>query len=294
MRRSARLYFFLTLLFLGSAPVAFTQIETVDDLGRTVRIAAPAQRIVSLAPSITETLFALGAGGQVRGVTDFCTYPPEAQSKPRVGGLTNVNTEAILALKPDLVVMSMEGNTREDFVKLQSFSVPIFISNPRTLEGIYKSIADLGLLAGRLEEAERLLSGMRRRADSVLRERQPNRKSVLLIVSLRPLIVAGVGSFLGELLEMAGGRNVAAAAKSAYPQFSREDILVHDPEVIVILSDLMKDLEDVTGLYPEWHRLRAVRERRVYRIDADILSRPGPRVIDGLVALSHALHQGHP
>jgi iron complex transport system substrate-binding protein len=268
------------------------EVTVVDDLHRRVVLAAAAERVVSLAPSITETLFALGAGGQVIGVTDFCNYPPEAQKKHRVGGITNPSIETIIGLKPDLIILSMEGNVREDFRKLLDLRVPLFVTNPRTLAGINKSIDDLGKLTGKEDNALRLVESMKAREDSLglLPKRS---KHVLLIVSLQPLIVLGTNTFLAELLHLAGGENIAGDSPSTYPTLSREVVVERNPDVIIVTSNILQNVDELLELFPEWIGLNAIRNHQVYRINPDIISRPGPRVVEGLEALYNIIQQGH-
>jgi iron complex transport system substrate-binding protein len=270
---------------------AVAQISLTDDIGRTVTLPQRPERIVSLAPSITETLFAIGAGEQVAGVTDYCTYPEEARKKPRVGGMVNPSIETIVDLRPDLIILSMEGNLRDDFRKLTELGAPVFVSNPRTLHGIYASISALGLLTGREKESARVVAGMQERERHVTAPMRVRiEPSVLLIVSLQPLMVAGRGTFLAELLSMAGGRNLAGTSPSTYPQFSREAVVEGDPDVLLVLSDAGGKENDIADTYPEWRRLKAVRTGRVYRVDSDLLSRPGPRAAEALELIARLLH----
>ncbi len=279
------------------APILFfhpglrAQIDVVDDLQRTVILARPAERIVSLAPSITECLFALGAGDQVKGVTDFCSYPPEARLKPHVGGMINPSIEAVVGLEPDLIVLSMEGNIRDDFRRLTSFGTPVFVSNPRTLEGIYRSLRALGTLTGKEETTRQLVAGLESREHAIRSAadgKPPVR--VLLIVSLQPLMCAGSNTFIDELLRAAGGTNLAARAHGTYPSYSRENVIADDPEVIIVMSDILSQGATLAAMFPEWGSVDAVRKGRVFRLDADILSRPGPRALDALEKLFHILH----
>jgi iron complex transport system substrate-binding protein len=277
------------VLFHHAAPLA--QISLVDDIGRTVVLSRPAERIVSLAPSITECLFALGAGDQVKGVTDYCNYPPEARRRTRVGGMINPSMEAVVALRPDLVVMSMEGNVRDDFRKLVSFGIPVFVSNPRTLEGIYSSLRALGRLTGKEENARNLVAQLTSREQAVQRAgRGKSPVRVLLLVSLQPLMCAGRNTFINELLHLAGGTNVAEGARGTYPSYSREKVIADDPQVIIVTSDIFPEGISLTKLFPEWGELDAVRAGRVFRMDSDIVSRPGPRALDALEQLFHILH----
>lgn len=269
----------------------FVHIEILDDLDRTVSLPSPAQRIVSLAPSITETLFAIGAGNQVVGVTDYCNHPEEATSKSRVGGITNPNIETIVSLRPGLIILSMEGNVREDFDKLLSFGIPVFVTNPRTLQGIHKSIEDLGILTGKTEEAAQLVHSMKAREESVIRAVPQRKKKTLLIVSLQPLIVVGGGTYLSELIRLAGGMNLASSASSTYPMYSRETVVAEDPDVLIIMSDILSDQSMLLTLFPEWKMLTAVQSNQIYRVDADIVTRPGPRAVDGLESLYKIFHK---
>lgn len=272
----------------------YGDVTVIDDLGRTVHLASPAQRVVSLAPSITECLFAIGAGDRVAGVTDYCTFPPAAAAKPKVGGITTPSIEAIVRLRPDLIVLSMEGNVRQDFDRLTTLNIPVFVTNPRTLEGIHRSIAHLGRLTGHEADADSLSRAMRIR-ETALRERiGSSRASVLLFLSVDPLIVVGGKTFLDDLLRLAGGDNVAADIPGTYPAVSREAVLTRNPSVIMLTTDLVPDIDHLLARFPEWRTLDAVRNGRVYRIDPDIVSRPGPRALDALELLSHYLHPEHP
>ncbi len=282
---------FSLLCLAGSACAADPPLTVTDDLHREVTLTASATRIVSLAPSITETLFAIGAGNQIAGVTTYCTYPPEAKTKPAVGGITNPSIETIVSLRPDLILLSMEGNVREDFTKLQSLDIPLFVTNPRNLKGIYKSILDIGILTGRIVKARSVVRAMTGIEDSVgaLASSRPT-SSVYLFVSLQPIIVVGGSTFLNELLRIAGADNLAADAPSTYPTLSREAIVAHQPDVLLYMSEVLPDPGTLATRYPEWGHLRAVQKGRVYSIDADIVSRPGPRAGEALKLIFQAVH----
>lgn len=287
---SLRVMVIFLILILEISDSGFSQISMVDDLGRTVILPSHAQRIVSLAPSITETIFAVGAGDAVVGVTDYCNYPDEAKKKQRVGGVVNPSIETIVSLKPDLIVLSMEGNVREDFKKLTSFGIPVFITNPRNLRGIYTSIEQLGTLTGRKESAGRLVKSLRLRVDSIRAIVSVEKKqSVMVFVSLQPIIVVGQNTFFAELIELAGGTNVTKKGASTYPTYSREAVLKTNPDVLIFMSDVLANPADLVTLFPEWTKLKAYRQKKIFRINADIVSRPGPRAVDGLEALHNLI-----
>ena len=283
----------LALAALLTAQAA-AEITAVDDLGRTVRLARPAQRIVSLAPSLTETLFAIGARDAVAGVTSYCTYPEEATQKPQVGGMINPSLEAIVALTPDLIVLSMEGNVREDFDRLTALGAAVFISNPRSLADIRKSIGQLGTLAGRNEDASRLAAEMAAAEADVIAGVSGPKVRTLLIVSIRPLIVAGGYTFLNELLETAGAANLAARFPATYPTLSREAVVSEDPDLLLVTSEVIADARLLFDEFPEWTSLKAAQRSRIYRIDADLVSRPGPRSVEALRMIARLVRGGTP
>lgn len=272
-------------------PGGASAYRATDDLGRTVALPGQPQRIVSLAPSITETLFALGLDSTVVGVTQYCNYPPEATRLPRVGGMLNPAMEDIVRLRPDLVLMSGSGNMESDFVRLTDLGLPVFVSHPRDLDGVLKSILDLGSLTGSRPRADSIVSGLR---SEITRLRglsaQKPRRTVLVLVSVRPIISAGPETFISEMIELCNAINVASNSTTAYPIMSREEILIADPERIIVTSDATSRPSDIYTAFPEWRMLRAITDSAVVIVNADIMTRPGPRIVDGLGELFHAIH----
>lgn len=249
------------------------------------------RRIISLAPSITETLFTLGLDSSVAGVTDYCDYPAAAKKKPKVGGMLNPNIERILALQPDLVLMSGSGNMRSDYDKLTSSGVTVFVSYPRSVNGVFKSIADIGALTSRTSVADSIVSRLQQRRDDLVRRAaREQKRSVLMLLSLNPIVATGSGTFLDELLALANGENIARGASTAYPMLSREEILRRQPDVIIATNDIVHSADDLSTAYSEWKSLSAIRHGSVAIVDASIVSRPGPRIIDGLEAIIRVIH----
>jgi len=287
-------HLFILALAVSTAFRAPAEVTVVDDLGRTVRLARPAQRIVSLAPSLTETLFSIGAGDEVAGVTSYCTYPKEATQKPQVGGMINPSLEAIVALKPDLIVLSMEGNIREDFDRLTTLGAAVFVSNPRSLADIQKSVIQLGALAGRSADASRLATELAAAEAEVVRGVSGPKVRTLLIVSIRPLVVVGGHTFLNELLETAGATNLATRFPSTYPTLSREAVVSEDPDLVLVTSEVVADTRLLFEEFPEWTSLKAAQRKRIYRIDADLVSRPGPRSVEALRMIARLVRGGTP
>lgn len=255
------------------------------------RLPARPQRIVSLAPSLTETLFALGVGDRVVGVTDFCDYPPEALAKPRVGGMINPNLERILSLHPDLALVTREGNRRETLEALERLSVPAYAVEIERLEDVSRTVRDLGQVVGEPAAGAALAEELDQRVARVHAavEGYPARR-VLFLVWLHPVVSVGRGSFLNDLLEKAGARSIAEATLQPWPHLSLEEILRQDPEIIVVprSPDFEPTREDLLRL-PGWRNLAAVEQNRILYVPSAI-ERPGPRIAEMLETLARALH----
>ncbi|CUT01068.1 iron complex transport system substrate-binding protein [Candidatus Kryptobacter tengchongensis] len=275
MRNFFRLIFLI--LYIGNQ--LFTQIKVYDDLGRKIEFESPPQRIVSLAPSITEILFFLGLGDRVVGVTRYCNFPPEAQRKRVIGGVIDPNYEIIASLKPDLIIMTVEGNTREAFDKLSELGFKIFVTNPRNFDGILKTILDFGKICGVEARANYLVDSLKLELEKIKDVNTGKKKpKILVLISLNPLMSAGKNTFINEIIERAGGVNVAGKLKQNYPIFSREEILKVNPDMI-ILTESEIEKEELLKQFPEWRYINAVKENRIFKIEPDIILRPSPRVI---------------
>lgn len=253
--------------------------------------AAEPRRIVSLSPAITETLFALGVGDRVVGVTRFCNFPPEARRRRTVGGLTDVDVEAVLALRPDLVV----AHSQQAVVpRLRSLGLEVLTVRAQTVGEVLSMLETIGRRVGREAEARALVARIRgemtRVAEAVKDLRRPR---VLLVLGRAPLVAAGRGSFLDELITAAGGENILGDSHRPYPLVSMETVLLRRPEVIIECSGSMAD-EDLTEqarrAWARWKDLPAVRDGRIYISRSDALLRPGPRVVEGLHELVRLLH----
>ncbi len=272
-----------------ASPAVAGPIAVTDDLGREVTLAAPARRIVSLAPNITEILFAIGAGAQVVGVTDHCDHPPAARRIARVGGFINPSLERVVALSPDLVLATADGNRAADVERLTSLGVTVHVIDTRRLDDVLRAIGEIARLAGRDREAGRIVASLAKRRRAVSNRRGRGRPSVLLLVGVHPLVGVGPGTFLDDLLSEAGGRNALAASPVRYPLLSPEGLLAAAPEVIVVNAMEAGDAADLAQSIPGWSDLGAVRSGRVHLLGDDTLLRPGPRIVDGLERLAAIL-----
>lgn len=251
------------------------------------------QRLISLAPSITETLYALGLGERIVGDTDYCDYPPEASLKPHVGAILNPSLEKIVALKPDLVLGIAEANRRETADQLERMGVPLYGLTAHSVEETLNSIEDLGKVLGRGPQAHSLVEGLQRRVDAVKQqvERQP-RPKVLFVVWYRPLITAGPNTFIADAIRIAGGVSISDDLSGEWPRLSLEDALHRDPDVILFSkSESFSPSLDEFQQLPGWKDFRAVKNHRMYFV-SDTINRPSPRLIDALEEVARVLHSG--
>ncbi len=260
-------------------------LELTDDMNRRVSFDRLPSRIVSLAPSLTETMYMLEADTLLVGVTSFCDYPSEAKRKQNVGDLLSPDIEKILALRPDLVLISVKGNTRQTFDMLINVGLTVFVSSPENFNGIFKSINDISILTGTKRRASVFLDSARGLVDLALASQKEERPSMLMLISAEPLIAAGRESFIHELMVTAGAVNAGAGGKGSYPVFDREEILRLNPDVLLLPDDLDYSIARLLELFPEWEQLQAVRGGDVIRVESDIFFRPGPRVVEGLLLL---------
>lgn len=263
----------------------------VDDVGRRMYFAKPPTRIVSLAPSITEMLFAMEAGEQLVGVTDFCDFPPEALKKPKVG-YSNPNLESLVALQPDLVVAPNDFLKPDVIVKLEQLKIPVFVFADKRVEDIFVHIQTLGRIVGRSPKADALALALREQVAGI-KQRIQGKPSVrmLYVLNSQPLITVGPGSFIDQLIGIAGGANIAAKSATPYPRLSMETVLQEDPEVLVFPVGKAEGIsESEQQTWRQWSTMTAVKRGRLHQISADWLNRPGPRIAKGLESLAAILH----
>lgn len=262
-----------------------------DEIGRQVVLTPNPQRIISLAPNITETLFALGLGERVVGVTTYCDFPAEAKVKEKIGDTLKPNLERIIALKPDLVLISTASQLEKITRQLDQLSIPVFITNPKTVAEVIASIKKLGEITGTTARAEEITSAMQTKITAPLqqKENQPPPK-VLYILQLSPLITAGKNTFINDLIKIAGGQSISGEETADYPQFSRETAIARAPDVIIVPESHGSELVSVAAIEHDFAITPAVKNHRVVGVNPDLIDRPGPRIVDGLEALRKAIH----
>ncbi len=281
------------LLFMVAKP-SWAVRTVIDQAGRTVSIPDDPKRVVALAPSLSEIVCALGRKDVLKGVTQYSDYPAELKKLPQVGSYIRPDLERILRLKPDLCLAVKDGNPKDTVLRLADFGIPVYVLDPHDLRSVIGALTEMGGLLHARKKARELTRAMNARIDHVKAFTRNIRKRprVFLQIGVSPIVSAGKGSFLHELLESAGAVNLAGGG-SAYPRYSREQILALNPDILIITS-MTRGLvfEDVKKEWESWPDLEAVREKRVYIIDSDILDRPTPRMVDGLECLAKTIHPG--
>ena len=282
---------FLILLFISISSNASGATFT-DEIGRKVEMKGPPQRIVSVAPNVTETLFALGLGDRLVGVSSYCQFPPEALKKEKIGGYINPSLEKIVALRPDLVIGIAEGDLKTFVEKLAKLKIPVYIINPKNVSGVITSIQHIGGVTYSAQAAQRVTQAMKERIQAVQIKIQGRpHPRVLHVLNFDPLISAGRGTFVDDLIRLAGGRNIAETAQGKYPRFSLEEVLAMDPEVIILASMRSDDpLTEQRRWWERWKTISAVRHGRIHVLNSDLIHRPSPRIVDGLEEVAKAIH----
>ncbi len=265
------------------------RITCTDGIGRQVELPSHPQRIISLAPNITETLFLLGAQDRLIGVTIQCTWPEEAKKKLKVGDLLNPNYEVILAAKPDLVIASTAGNDRGAIMKLAGLGLPVYVAAQRNVEKILQSVEEIGRITDCAERGHQLAAQMQERLDKI-KSRIAGLPPVraFFITWLDPLLAPGKNTFENDVLRFAGVVSITADIPQYYPRYSLEQILVKNPDVILTVKqegNPIPDFRKIAG----WRDLRAVRQGKVYVL-TEYLQHPSPLFVDGVEELVKKLY----
>lgn len=256
-------------------------IVLVDDLNNKIILKNKPQRIITLAPSLTEMIYELGLGNKLIGNTTYCDYPEAAKKVTKVGDLLNVDAEKILMLKPDLVFVTIEGNTQESYKKLKDLGIKVFVSNPRNYEGIKKTFRDLSKIFDVTKKADSFISNWDNRINKLVKEQvMDTTKYIMFMIELKPLIVAGSKTFLNEYIRLAGYRNIVFDSKVNYPILNREEVLKRNPSYIIYSYEDKEIETKIAELYPEWKRTDAIKYNGVITINPNIYFRPGVRFVD--------------
>lgn len=263
-----------------------------DQLGRQVVVPDQPKRVVSLAPSITEIIFALGQEANLKGVTRFSDYPPQARKFPKVGSYVHLDVEKIVALKPDLCIAVKDGNPVTIIEKLESMNIPVYAVDPRNLSGTMDAMIEMGRLLNAREKAALAVADMKKRIDHItsLTETAEHTPGVFFQIGITPIVAVGTNTFINELIVLAGGNNLTKGPVP-YPRLSKEQVLWLSPEIMIITSMARGEVfEKVKREWQQWNRIPAVANDAVYLVDSDLFDRAAPRLVDGLEVLARLIH----
>lgn len=286
-----KIFTLLFTLISISVPNAFSG-EIIDQVGRSVTVPEQPKRVVSLMPSVTEIVYDLGAGAKLVGATMYANTPPAASKLPRVGSYRQLDVEKIIRLQPDLCLAVRDGNPKHIVDRLVEVGIPVFVVDPRTLDEIRESIILLGTILKVESQAKLMANNMDRRLsaiDQAVRQAK-TAPQVFFQIDAAPIISAGSNTFIDKLITRAGGINLASGSKP-YPRYSWEDILEMQPELVIIASMAGgHTTEELKAGWQKWPYIPAVKNNKLYVVDADLFDRPTPRLIDGLERLLEIMH----
>jgi iron complex transport system substrate-binding protein len=277
------------IIFFSGISFAY---QVTDEIGRSINISPSPKRIVSIAPGITETLYALGLADKIVGVTSFCNWPPSALQKQRIGGFINPSIEQIVSLKPDLIIATADGNRQDTVRQLERIGLPVYVTSPSDTNGILRSISRLGEITARKSAAATLVRQLQKRLSNIEAQiRHKSKPRVFFQIGLEPLITIGGRTLINEVIERAGGVNIASNDTARYPRYSPEGIMAGSPDVILFAP--MANDKEFTAVKKFWQKFEgvpAVKNNRIYPIDTDLISRASPRIVDAIETMALIFH----
>jgi len=278
------------LSFTWTTPAS--AVTVIDQMGRKVHVPDDPQRVIALAPNITEIVFALKQERRLVGVTRYSDFPLEAAKLPKVGSYVHLDLERIVALKPDLCIAIKDGNPKTIVQKITSLNIPVFVVNPTSLDTVIETISEMGKLLDASQNAKNLVDNMRSRIYRVKArvEKTVHRPGVFFQIGISPIVSVGTPTFIHELIVLAGGTNLAAGPVP-YPRFNKEQVIAISPEIIIITSmSRAAVFEQVKADWNQWPQLPAVKNQRIFLEDSNLFDRPTPRLVDGLELLVRLIH----
>jgi len=282
----------LVITLLLSISVEGKESFFADEMGRTVKISYPPMRIISLAPSITEILFALGLNEEIEAVTDFCDYPEAVSKRPRVGGFINPNIEKIVSLKPDLIIAIRDGNRMGTIDRLNELAFPVYVVDPKSFDGVITTLQNIGDIVGRQENSKNIVNEIKaKREKTAILTRSLPRPKVFFQIGYLPMITVGKGSLADELIRLAGGRSISENESLNYPPYNIEIVLQKAPQIIIMSSmESKRDYSSLIKMWQNWKSIPAVKRNAIHIVDSNIVDRPTPRIVGGLEAMLRIIH----
>ena len=289
---------YLIIILLFDIAAFFTLCSPVlagivtDQLGRKITLPDNPQRVISLAPSITEIIYALGQQHRLKGVTLFSDYPDAAKKLPTVGSYVHLDLEKIVALRPDLCIAIKDGNPKGVIDRLDSLKIPVYAVDPKNLDSVMETLQEIAQLLGADDTAEFLIRSMKSRIGRVTSRvaTTDSRPRVFFQIGISPIISVGSDTFIHEIIVLAGGKNLAKG-RIPYPRFSQEQVLGLSPEVFILTSMARTGaFERAKAKWERWPQLDAVRSGRIHLVDSNLFDRPSPRLVEALEVMARLIH----
>lgn len=293
---SAITLFFCVILFSCKEQHTFRsdEFKIRDDAGIEVRFDSIPKRIISLAPNITETLYSIGADSLIVGVSQFCDYPPEAKLKQSTGSYLSPDYETMASLSPDLIILNVANSSNPIYQALKNMNIKLFISNAENTNDIYKMINDLGRITNRQKQADSLIVYMKAQKKILVDGMDTTGRSAFVLVSVNPLMTTNGKTFINDILQLNGLRNIYAEQQLDYPNINYEDVISRDPELIIFptdTNDVIRSQKFIDEIRRQLHSTRAVKDSNIILVDQNLMFRPGPRVTVAVEILNEKLHQ---
>ncbi len=291
MIRKSLLFAFVINVLL-TIPLQGQDRPFIDEIGRETKIPNSPKRIISLAPSITEILFALDINEEIVGITSFCDYPEAALSKPKIGGFVNSSIEKIVSLKPDLIIATRDGNRRGTIQKLEDLGISVYMIDPKGFDGVMSSIKTIGEIVGKRDESKRIIEDMRKKKETIVEiTHSLPRPRVFFQVGYDPIVTVGRGTLADDLIRLAGGRSISENESVNYPLYSIESVIFKAPEIIIMSSmESKRNYLNSVKKWQNWKTIPAVKRKAIYVVDSSLVDRPTPRVTEGLEAIVRMIH----
>jgi ABC-type Fe3+-hydroxamate transport system substrate-binding protein len=289
MRTRLFLLFIGILIAFGCTPkdaptLSPPKVTVRDDLGRDVSVSRAVERVISLAPSVTEMVYAVGSGEKLVGVTTYCNFPDATKSIEKVGDTQTPDIERIIALRPDVILVSTDSQLQSFMQTLDERGIAVYVIQSNDVEDVFSDMVRLGTLLGTEAAAETVVKSLKSRVDALGGTSDSAPSKVFVQISREPLFTIGADSFITKLVEKAGGVSVTRDVPTGYPKLSKETAAASDPDVIIL-----SDSEDNREPNDAFKKSKAFKNGSIYRIDADILSRPGPRMVDALEQMARMI-----
>lgn len=264
------------------------EFTVTDDIGIEVKMPKKPGVVVSMAPNVTEAIYAIGGESKLAGVTTFCTYPPDAQNKTQVGDFVNPDYEVIASLKPDLVIINVENRSNPTYQALENLGVKVFVVNIDNYDGVMNMISKLGIIFDKEERAGVLVDSLNAVKDNLIKLNPAELPNAFVVIATNPLMTASGKTFINDIVKISGLKNIYNDVSEEYPTISYEDVIGKDPDYIILPSDT-SDMQSVNANIDELKNslstTKAIKNSKILVVDADVMFRPGPRVLNGVSLL---------